>query len=81
LKSWKLGEELRGTEEENMTVGKRIRLARKFSGLSIRKLAKMIGMDPNRLSKYERDILVADEKLLLRLANALDIKTEFFDPD
>lgn len=61
-----------------MSIGGRIRMARKLSGLSIKKMAALIGMDPDRLSKYERGVLIPDEKTILRIANAIDVNVEFF---
>ena len=61
-----------------MTLGERIKLGRKSSGLSLRALAEEVGVSAQAISKYERDQDVPSSGVLLRLAQALDVRVEFF---
>ena len=61
-----------------MTVGERIKLGRKSSGLSLRALAEEVGVSAQAISKYERDQDVPSSGVLLRLARALGVRVEFF---
>ena len=57
-----------------MTIGGRIKQARKASNLSLRKLADKIGVSAMAISKYERDQDVPSSGVLLRLSQALKVK-------
>ena len=59
-------------------LGERIKLARKMKGLSLRALAEQAGVSAQAISKYERALDVPGSAVLLRLAEALDVKVEFF---
>ncbi len=61
-----------------MTLGERIKLGRKSSGLSLRALAEEVGVSAQAISKYERDQDVPSSGVLLRLARALGVRVEFF---
>jgi len=61
-----------------MTLGERIKIARDASGLSLRALAEEVGVSAMAISKYERDLDVPGSGVLLRLAQALGVKVEFF---
>ncbi|MEN4042519.1 MAG: helix-turn-helix transcriptional regulator, partial [Anaerolineaceae bacterium] len=61
-----------------MTIGERIKQARKASNLSLRKLAEEIGVSAMAISKYERDQDVPSSGVLLRLSQALQVKIDFF---
>lgn len=61
-----------------MTLGERIKIARNASGLSLRALAEEVGVSAMAISKYERDLDVPSSDVLLRLAQALGVKVEFF---
>ena len=60
------------------SLGGRIKLARKASGMSLRELAERVGISAMAISKYERGILNPSSVVLIRLANALSVKSEFF---
>lgn len=45
--------------------------ARKAAGLSFFALAKMIGLDPSTLSRYERQEIFASPEMARRIAEAL----------
>lgn len=61
-----------------MTIGERIKQARKASNLSLRKLADEIGVSAMAISKYERDQDVPGSTVLLRLSRALKVNVDFF---
>ncbi|HHW14104.1 MAG TPA: helix-turn-helix domain-containing protein [Firmicutes bacterium] len=65
-----------------MFIGQRLKLARQAVGLSLRDLAEKVQLSAQALSKYERGLDVPSSGVLLRLARALGVKTEyFFRPD
>jgi Zn-dependent peptidase ImmA (M78 family)/DNA-binding XRE family transcriptional regulator len=59
-------------------IGKRIKQARMATGLSLRALAKQVGVSAQAISKYERGLDIPSSGVLLRLAVALDVKVEYF---
>ncbi len=61
-----------------MTIGERIKQARKIRGMSQRELAKRAEVSAQAISKYERDINAPSSGVLLRLAKALGVGVEFF---
>lgn len=61
-----------------MTIGERIKQARKIRGMSQRKLAKRAEVSAQAISKYERDINAPSSGVLLRLSKALGVGVEFF---
>jgi Zn-dependent peptidase ImmA (M78 family)/DNA-binding XRE family transcriptional regulator len=61
-----------------MSIGERLKIARHAAGLSQRDLAKVAGISAMAISKYERDLDTPSSGVLLRLARALGVKTEYF---
>jgi len=61
-----------------MSIGERLKIARHTAGLSQRDLAKVAGISAMAISKYERDLDTPSSGVLLRLAQALGVKTEYF---
>lgn len=61
-----------------MSLGGRIKLARKANEMSMRELAEKIGISAMAISKYERGLLNPSSEVLLRLAKALAVKVEYF---
>ncbi len=59
-------------------LGERIRAARKMRGWSQRELARRIGVSAMAISKYERGLDIPGSEVLLRLAQALGVRMEFF---
>lgn len=59
-------------------LGSRIKQGRKAAGLSLRELADEVGLSAMAISKYERDQVNPSSETLLRLARALDVRTEYF---
>ena len=61
-----------------MTIGQRIKQARKSSQLSLRDLAERAQISPMAISKYERDQDMPSSGVLLRLAEGLSVSIDFF---
>jgi transcriptional regulator with XRE-family HTH domain len=61
-----------------MSIGERIRQARKARALSQRSLAEQVGVSGMAISKYERDEDVPGSRVLLDLARALEVNVDFF---
>lgn len=61
-----------------MSMGERIKLARSLVGLTLRDLSVKVGVSYQAISKYEHDLDVPSSGVLLRLAEALGVKLEFF---
>ncbi len=59
-------------------IGERIQQARKASGLSQRALAEKVGLSAMAISKYERDDSVPSSGVMLSLAQALGVRSEYF---
>lgn len=60
------------------TMGERLRVARRSAGLSLRELARRVGVSAQAISKYERGLDVPSTGVLVRLAAALDTSAEYF---
>lgn len=60
-----------------MTIGERIKQARKANRLSLRALADEAEISAMAISKYERGLAIPSSAVLLRLARALDVSTDF----
>lgn len=61
-------------------IAKRIKSARTLAGLSLRELSdKMNGIvSHNAITKYEKGLMMPDSKVLLALANTLNVKVDYF---
>lgn len=59
-------------------IGDRIQLARKASGLSLRALAEKAGVTAMAISKYENNQSTPSSEVLIALAKALNVRTEYF---
>jgi Zn-dependent peptidase ImmA (M78 family)/DNA-binding XRE family transcriptional regulator len=59
---------------------KRLKSARTLAGLSQDELVERIGgiVSKNAISKYEKGEMMADGRVVIALANALDVKTDYF---
>ena len=60
-----------------MTVGQRIKQARKANNMSLRNLAEKAEISAMAISKYERDLDTPSSGVLLRLAQALGVSIDF----
>jgi Zn-dependent peptidase ImmA (M78 family)/DNA-binding XRE family transcriptional regulator len=61
-----------------MSIGERLKIARHAARLSQRDLAEAAEVSAMAISKYERDLDTPSSGVLIRLARALDVKTEYF---
>lgn len=59
-------------------IGERIQQARKASGLSLRALAEKAGISAMAISKYENNQSVPSSGVILNIAKALGVRTEYF---
>jgi Zn-dependent peptidase ImmA (M78 family)/DNA-binding XRE family transcriptional regulator len=59
-------------------IGERIQQARKASGLSLRALAEKAGVSAMAISKYENNQSTPSSGVMLALAKALQVRTEYF---
>lgn len=55
----------------------KLQQARKQKGLTQGQLAKRAGTDSQRISKYERGVLVPTTTILVKLADALDVSLDY----
>jgi Zn-dependent peptidase ImmA (M78 family)/DNA-binding XRE family transcriptional regulator len=65
-------------EVVKVSIGERIKQARRIRGLSQRELARSASVSAQAVSKYERDLDLPSSGVLLRLSKALNIGIEFF---
>lgn len=61
-----------------MSIGERIKSARKRVGLNLRELAEKVGVSAQAISKYERDMDVPGSSILIKLARSLGVRVEYF---
>jgi len=61
-----------------MTIGLRIKQARKASRMSLRSLAEEAGVSAMAISKYERNEMVPSSTVVIRLAQSMDIPVDHF---
>lgn len=59
-------------------IGERIQRARKAQGVSLRALGEALGLSHAAIKKYEDNEVVPSSDILLKLAQALHVKTEYF---
>src|SRR4030065_441023 len=60
-----------------MTIGQRIKQARKANNMSLRNLAEKAEISAMAISKYERDLDTPSSGVLLRLTQALGVSIDF----
>ena len=59
-------------------IGERLKRARDAAGLSMLTLGKQAGVSAPMIQKYERDESMPSSSVLIQLAKALNVRTEFF---
>ena len=59
-------------------IGERLKRARAAAGLSMKKLEEQVGVSANMIKKYEHDTSMPSSSVLLQLAKALNVRSEFF---
>jgi ribosome-binding protein aMBF1 (putative translation factor) len=65
----------------NMCVGSRLRVKRTDLGISRQELSKQLGIDRDDLDAYEAGARRVSANLLLRIANLLDVRLDYFFRD
>lgn len=60
------------------TLGMRLKMARKAAGLSLRKVGELIGLSHAAIKKYEDGKAFPSSDILLKLAQAFSIRSEYF---
>ena len=59
-------------------IGERLKRARSATGLSMAKLGKAVGVSANMIKKYEHNDSMPSSSVLIKMAEALGVRTEFF---
>jgi transcriptional regulator with XRE-family HTH domain len=62
----------------NICVGRRLRVGRTSSGMSERELCDKLGIDRDDLMAYEQGAKRVNASLLLRIAELLDVRPDYF---
>lgn len=58
-------------------LSEKLKQARKQKGLTQGQLAQKIGADIQRISKYERAVLIPTTEIMVKLSNALDVSLDY----
>ena len=61
-----------------MALEQRLKMARQMAGMSMRALAEQSGVSAMAISKYEKNQMMPGSEVLIRLAQALNVKVGFF---
>ncbi|MEN8233050.1 MAG: helix-turn-helix transcriptional regulator [Thermodesulfobacteriota bacterium] len=56
---------------------KKLKLARQQKGFTQGQLARRVGSDSQRISKYERGVMVPTTPILIKIANALEVSLDY----
>ena len=59
-------------------IGDRLKRARAAAGLSMNALGEQVGVSANMIKKYEHDESMPTSPVLIRLARALGVRSEYF---
>ncbi|WP_203415233.1 helix-turn-helix domain-containing protein [Pelodictyon luteolum] len=59
-------------------IGERIRQARQIAGLTLLQLGAEVGVSDTAIQKYERGVITPSSSQLLALAEACNVRTEYF---
>ncbi len=59
-------------------IGERLHRARKAADLSLRSLAKDVGVSHTWINKVEKDLAMPDSATLLKLGKTLGVRSEYF---
>ncbi|WP_116473814.1 helix-turn-helix domain-containing protein [Zobellella maritima] len=59
-------------------IGERLKRARAAAGLSMEKLGNAVGVSSNMIKKYEHNDSMPSSLVLIKLADSLSVRTEFF---
>ncbi len=58
-------------------LSEKLKQARKQKGITQGQLSQKIGADIQRISKYERGILIPTTEIMIKLSNALDVSLDY----
>jgi Zn-dependent peptidase ImmA (M78 family)/transcriptional regulator with XRE-family HTH domain len=61
-----------------VSMGDRLKMARGKAGLSLRALAQRVEVSSMAISKYERGLVVPGSAMLVKMADALQVKPDYF---
>lgn len=64
-----------------MTIGENIRNIRKSKGLTMKDIANKLDMTEQAISQYERNIRTPNVKLVLKIADILNVSPKQIDPE
>lgn len=64
-----------------MSMGSRLRMARKAAGYTQKKLAELTDISPSSIANYETGISAPNEDILIRLMRVLEIDANFLYAD
>lgn len=64
-----------------MTIGENIRNIRKSKRLTMKDIANKLDMTEQAISQYERNIRTPNTKLVLKIADILNVSPQQIDPD
>ena len=78
IQSGRTAAKMRGPEEVDMHVGARIRLRRRFLGLTQQQLAEQLGLTFQQVQKYERGSNRVSASKLYEIARALQTPVPYF---
>lgn len=69
------------SNSSNLCVGTRLRIRRTACGISPQQFSKQLGIDRDDLNAYETGTMRVSANLLLRVANLLDVRPDYFFRD
>ena len=64
-----------------MSLGKRLKMARKAAGYTQKSLAASVGISPSAIANYETGVSSPNEDILINLMKVLDIDANFLYAD
>lgn len=67
------------TKNQNISANfsKKLKLARQQKGFTQGQLARRVGSDSQRISKYERGVMIPTTPILIKIANALEVSLDY----
>lgn len=65
-------------KQENMTIGKKIKLARSLMGLTTKEFGELVGLSDDRVRQYESDVRTPRKDKLKNFCDVLGVSESFF---
>lgn len=65
-------------KKQNMTIGKKIKLARSLMGLTTTELGELIGLSNDRIRQYEADVRTPRRDKIKDFCDVLGVSESFF---